>query len=75
MLRLKDSRKRFKKEINKKVSEIRQEVIDLVLSKSPKDVKSARGKKVLKDEITTRLNNYLANECIKNTYFTELVVL
>jgi flagellar basal body-associated protein FliL len=65
----------FKKEIDEKVSELRKEVIDLVLSKSPREVKSARGKEVLRKEITTRLNIYLSKNCIKNTYFTEIVVL
>jgi len=65
----------FKKEIDKKVSELRKEVIDLVLTKSPKEVRSARGKEILRQEITTKLNIYLSKNCIKNTYFTELVVL
>jgi len=65
----------YKKEIDKKVSELRKEVINLVLTKSPKEVKSARGKEVLRKEITNKLNNYLTRECIKNTYFTEIVVL
>ncbi|MCK5420710.1 MAG: flagellar basal body-associated FliL family protein, partial [Deltaproteobacteria bacterium] len=67
--------KGFKKEIDKKVSELRKEVIDLVLSKSPKEVKSAQGKEKLRKEITTRLNKCLIREGIKNTYFTEMVVL
>jgi len=67
--------KGFMKEIDKKVSELRKEVIDLVLSKSPKEVKSAQGKEKLRKEITTRLNKCLIREGIKNTYFTEMVVL
>ena len=65
----------FKKEIDKKVSELRKEVIDLFLTKSPKEIRSARGKETLRKEITTRLTMYLSRDCIKNIYFTELVVL
>ena len=67
--------KGFKKEIEKKVSELRKEVVDLVLSKSPKEVKSSNGKEKLRKEITSRLNKCLIREGIKNTYFTEMVVL
>lgn len=54
--------KGFKKEIDRKVSELRKEVIGLVLTKSPKEVKSAHGKEVLRKEITTRLNKCLIKE-------------
>ena len=67
--------KGFKREIDKNVFKLRQEVIDLLLTKSPKEVKSAQGKNLLRQEITARLNNYLATDCIKDTYFTELVIL
>ena len=67
--------KGFKREIDKNVSKLRQEVIDLLLTKSPKEVKSAQGKNLLRQEITSRLNNYLETDCIKDTYFTELVIL
>jgi flagellar basal body-associated protein FliL len=67
--------KGFKREIDKNVSKLRQEVIDLLLTKSPKEVKSAQGKNLLRQEITSRLNNYLETDYIKDTYFTELVIL
>ena len=67
--------KGFKREIDKNVFKLRQEVIDLLLTKSPQEVKSAQGKNLLRQEITSRLNNYLATDCIKDTYFTELVIL
>ena len=67
--------KGFKNEIDENVSKLRQEVIDLLLTKSPQEVKSAEGKNLLRQEITSRLNNYLATDCIKDTYFTELVIL
>ena len=67
--------KGFKNEIDEHVSQLRQEVIDLLLTKSPQEVKSAQGKNLLRQEITARLNNYLATDCIKDTYFTELVIL
>jgi flagellar basal body-associated protein FliL len=67
--------KGYKKEIDKKVAEIRDEVSDLVLAKSPQEVKSSKGKELLRKEITAGLNKYLAEDCVKNTYFTELIVL
>jgi flagellar basal body-associated protein FliL len=67
--------KGFKKEIDKKVSELRKEIINLVLTKSPKEVKSSYGKEILRREITSNLNKYLSKNCIKNTYFTELIIL
>jgi flagellar basal body-associated protein FliL len=67
--------KGFKKEIDENVFKLRQEVIDLLLTKSPQEVKSSEGKKLLRQEITSRLNHYFAKDCIKDTYFTELVIL
>jgi hypothetical protein len=67
--------KGFKREIDKNVSQLRQEIIDLLLTKSPQEVKSSKGKKLLREEITSRLNHHFAKDCIKDTYFTELVIL
>ena len=67
--------KGFKKEIDKNISQLRQEVIDLLLTKSPQEVKSSTGKKLLRQEITSRINHHFAKDCIKDTYFTELVIL
>ncbi len=67
--------KGFRKEIDKKISNLREEVINLVLTKSPKEVRSSHGKEMLKYAITNSLNKHLSKKCIKATYFTELVVL
>jgi len=67
--------KGFRKEIDKKISDLREEVINLVLTKSPKEVRSSHGKEMLKKAITNSLNKHLSKKCIKATYFTELVVL
>ncbi len=67
--------KGFRKEIDKKISNLREEVINLVLTKSPKEVRSSHGKEMLKKAITNSLNKHLSKKCIKATYFTELVVL
>jgi flagellar basal body-associated protein FliL len=67
--------KGFRKEIDKKISDLREEVINLVLTKSPKEVRSSHGKEMLKKAITNSLNKHFSKNCIKNTYFTELVVL
>jgi flagellar basal body-associated protein FliL len=63
------------KELDKNLSQVRKEVIDLILTKSPKEVRSTNGKKELSREITKRINKYLSKDCIKDTYFTELVIL
>ena len=65
----------FRKEIDKKISDLREEVINLVLTKSPKEVRSSQGKEILKTAITNSLNKHFSKNCIKNTYFTELVIL
>ena len=65
----------LQKELDKNLSHLRKEVIDLILTKSPKEVRSADGKRELSREITRRINNYLSKNCIKGTYFTELVIL
>jgi flagellar basal body-associated protein FliL len=65
----------LQKELDKNLSHLRKEVIDLILTKSPKEVRSSNGKRELSREITRRINNYLSKDCIKGTYFTELVIL
>ena len=65
----------LQKELDKNLSNLRKEVIDLILTKSPKEVRSADGKRELSREITRRINNFLSKDCIKDTYFTELVIL
>jgi flagellar basal body-associated protein FliL len=65
----------FKREIDEKRLELRKEIIELVLSKSPGEMKSSQGKEALREEITTRLNKCLSNNSVKNTYFAELIVL
>jgi len=65
----------LQKELDKNLSDLRKEVIDLILTKSPKEVRSSGGKRELSREITRRINNYLSRNCIKDTYFTELVIL
>lgn len=67
--------KGFRKEIDKKISDLREEVIRLVLTKSPEEFRSSHGKEMLKKSITDSLNKHFSKHCIKNTYFTELVVL
>ena len=65
----------YRREIDKRISDLREEVINLVLTKSPKEVRSSEGKEILKNAITNSLNKHFSKDCIKNTYFTELVVL
>ena len=65
----------LQKELDKNLSHLRKEVIDLILTKSPKEIRSTDGKRELSREITRMINNYLSKDCIKDTYFTELVIL
>lgn len=67
--------KGFRKEIDKKISDLREEVIRLILTKSPEEFRSSHAKEMLKKTITDSLNKHFSMHCIKNTYFTELVVL
>ena len=67
--------KAYKKEMDQNVSDLRREIINIVLAKSPEEVKSSEGKELLRKEIADSLNKYFSEGYVKNTYFTELVIL
>lgn len=49
-------------------------ILDLLSSKSYKEIVGFEGKQHLRDEISLRLNNYLSKGRIAHVYFTEFVV-
>ncbi|MBN1828909.1 MAG: flagellar basal body-associated FliL family protein [Deltaproteobacteria bacterium] len=53
---------------------IMDSVLDLLSSKSYKDIAGFEGKQRLRDEIMVRLNNYMSQGVVKRVYFTEFVI-
>ena len=49
-------------------------ILDLLSSKSYKEIVGFEGKQRLRDEISLRMNNYLSKGRITHVYFTEFVV-
>jgi len=71
-LELKESQ--LAEELGKRKPQIRDTILLLLSSKSFEDVATFRGKTRIRNEITTRLNTFLAPGSIKKVYFTEFVV-
>lgn len=63
-----------KAEIETRLPQIRDELLILLSSKRQTDVETSDGKRILKDEIFTRVNKVLVTGRIKRVYFTEFVV-
>ena len=61
-------------EIDSRISQIRDELLILLSSKRQTDVETTDGKRILKDEIFTRVNKVLVTGRIKRVFFTEFVV-
>jgi len=61
-------------ELKGRLSQIRDEILMLLTSKRVTDVETADGKRILKDEIFTRVNKILVTGRIKRVYFTEFVI-
>jgi flagellar FliL protein len=64
----------LKAELDSRISQIRDELLTLLSSKRQTDVETSDGKRILKDEIFTRVNKVLVTGRIKRVYFTEFVV-
>ena len=62
------------KEVNQKMPQVRNTVIDLINSKTPADVKEIEGKNHLKEQIQKALNAFLVTGKVKGVYFTSFVV-
>ncbi len=63
-----------KTEIESRLSQIRDELLILLSSKRQTDIETSDGKRILKDEIFTRVNKVLVTGRIKRVYFTDFVV-
>jgi len=61
-------------EIKQNSQKITDSILVLLSSKTFEDVYSVQGKFRLKDEITTRVNRFLALGHIKDAYFTEFII-
>lgn len=65
-------------EVQPEVNNNRQKIMDSILvllsSKTFEDVYSIQGKFKLKDEITTRVNRFLAMGHVKEVYFSEFLI-
>lgn len=61
-------------ELNQLKPKLRDNVLDLLSSKSYKDIMDISGKQRLREEIMMRLNNFLTGGKIIKVYFTDFVV-
>ncbi|RLA99095.1 MAG: flagellar basal body protein FliL [Deltaproteobacteria bacterium] len=61
-------------EIDKKLPQVRDEIITLLSSKSFADVSTVAGKRELKREIISAVNRHLATGQVVRIYFTEFVI-
>lgn len=61
-------------EVNAKMPQIRNAIIDLINSKRPTDLSTAEGRDYLKEEIKNALNGVLVNGKVTGVYFTSFVV-
>ena len=57
-------------EVNFKVPQVRNTIIDLINSKRPADLAAVEGREYLKEEIKTSINNFLVSGKVKSVFFT-----
>lgn len=73
-MQLEMSHEMLSSEIDKRLPQIRDEVITLLSSKSFDDVSTIAGKRALKRGILNSMNKYLTTGKVLNVYFSEFVV-
>jgi flagellar FliL protein len=61
-------------EVNAKIPQVRNAIIDLFNSKHPSDLAAADGRDALKDEIKNALNGFLTRGQVKGVFFTNFVL-
>ena len=61
-------------EINGKLPQIRDEILMILSNKTFDDIATVSGKRMLKREIVSAINRYLASGQVTQVYFTEFVV-
>jgi flagellar FliL protein len=62
------------KEVQSKMPQVRNAIIDLFNSKRPNDLVSAEQREYLKEEIRNALNSFMTNGKVKGVYFTNFAV-
>ena len=73
-LSLEMSTPKVRPDIKKNIQKITDSILLLLSSKLFEDVYSVQGKFTLKNEITARVNSFLALGKVKEVYFTEFVI-
>lgn len=73
-LTLELSQEGLRAEMEAKKDAIKDTIISILSAKSPEEVQTTKGKERLKEEIMTRLNEFLVDGKINNIFFTEFVV-
>lgn len=61
-------------EVNAKMPQVRNAIIDLINSKRPADLASSEGRDYLKDEIKNALNAFMVTGKVRGVYFTNFAV-
>ncbi len=61
-------------ELETRISQVRDELLTLMSSKRQTDIETTDGKRILKDEIFTRVNKLLVTGRITKVFFTEFVI-
>ncbi|HAR41900.1 MAG TPA: hypothetical protein DCS07_04600 [Bdellovibrionales bacterium] len=61
-------------EVNLKMPQVRNVIIDLFNSKRPADLATAEGRDYLKDEIRTAINTFLMTGKVKGVFFTSFAM-
>lgn len=61
-------------EYEKRLPQLRDTILTLLSSKYYKDISDSEGKKRLREEITSRLNQLLSSFQVKTVYFTEFMI-
>lgn len=61
-------------EVNAKMPQVRNAIIDLINSKRPADLASSEGRDYLKEEIKNALNAFMVTGKVRGVYFTNFAV-
>lgn len=64
----------IEKEVQAKMPQVRNAIIDLFNSKRPNDLVSAEQREYLKEEIRNALNSFMSQGKVKGVYFTNFAV-
>jgi flagellar FliL protein len=61
-------------EVQQKMPQVRNTIIDLFNSKRPTDLVTAEGRDYLKEEIRNALNSFMVSGRVKSVFFTNFAV-